>query len=206
MKIKWIGHACFKITEDNYSIVINPFTLKMLPRIGDYKESAHQVLCTHEHDDHNFREAITILDQPLKNPFKISYFTTYHDEELGKKRGKVIVYILKTKDYKLAHLGDLGCNLDNKQIDLLKNTDFLMIPIGGYYTIDSLRAIELISQIEPKTVIPMHYQGDDFGFKVLSKLEEFTNNFDEKMIKYLDNNEIDLETEDTNKVLVFKLK
>jgi L-ascorbate metabolism protein UlaG (beta-lactamase superfamily) len=205
MKLKWFGHSCFKITSNNYSIVIDPYNPAMFPKLENYTAVANQVLCTHEHDDHNFREAVDVFDFKGENPFSIKHLITYHDDAKGKIRGKMIIYILETKEYKVAHLGDIGCKLEKEQMKELQGLDFLMIPVGGHYTIDAFTAKEIIDELKPKTIIPMHYRGDNFGFPVLSTLDEFTKYFKEEDILYLNSNEINLEKEQVNKVLVFKL-
>ena len=64
-------------------------------------------------------------------------------------------------DITICHLGDLGHVLDNKQLERLEGIDILMIPVGGKYTLDAKKAVEVISQIEPRIVIPMHYKTKD---------------------------------------------
>ena len=69
---------------------------------------------------------------------------------------------------KLAHFGDLGCDIgedmDADDIELLKNLDVILVPVGGTYTINPKEAAELIEMLEPRIAIPMHYRSNIFGF------------------------------------------
>ena len=78
---------------------------------------------------------------------------------------------------RVVHFGDLGCMLTAEQIEILKKADVVMIPVGGFYTIDAAQAKEIVSILEPKVVIPMHYRSDTFGYPVIGRLEEFTKHY-----------------------------
>ncbi|MDP1709868.1 MAG: MBL fold metallo-hydrolase, partial [Candidatus Komeilibacteria bacterium] len=107
----------------------------------------------------------------VKNVF-IYGIASFHDNENGKKMGKNIIYRLTTESLNLAHLGDLGHELTDEQLEKLGSIDILMIPIGGTYTLDAKMAAKVITQIEPRIVIPMHYQIP--GLKTeLKGVEEF---------------------------------
>lgn len=154
IKIKHVAHACFVIENDEEKLIIDPFDDSIgYPHI---KEIVNYCLVSHNHYDHNYIEDITI--NPNKGTFKISSFSTYHDNENGSIRGNNLVYIIETKGVKLVHLGDLGHILNEEQLNLLQNIDILMIPVGGTYTIDASMAIENIKLIKPKNIIPMHYK------------------------------------------------
>ena len=73
----------------------------------------------------------------------------------------------------MAHLGDLGCTLEPEQMEKLKGLDALMIPVGGFYTIDAKQAKALVDQLQPRVTIPMHYRGDGFGYEVTGPLEDY---------------------------------
>ena len=77
------------------------------------------------------------------------------------------------KTSELVLVSDLGCNLDDEQRAQLADLDVLLIPVGGYFTITGRQAAQIVSDLKPKCVIPMHYKGADFGYDVLSTEEEF---------------------------------
>ena len=81
--------------------------------------------------------------------------------------------MLDNGTYRIAHFGDLGCELTEEQAELLKDLDMALIPVGGFFTIDAKTAKKIVNSIQPKTVIPMHYSGDGFGFDVIAPVEAY---------------------------------
>lgn len=171
--IKWHGHSCFSVTADNYTIVLDPFADGSVPGIGNIRPEANAVLCSHYHSDHGCTEVVTVTEKE-SCPFEILKIDTYHDDAQGTKRGENRIHILKVDGMRIVHFGDLGCMLTPEQAELLKKAEVLMIPVGGFYTIDAAQAKEIVSLLDPKVVIPMHYRSDSFGYPVIGRLEEFT--------------------------------
>ena len=77
--------------------------------------------------------------------------------------------------YKVAHMGDLGCRPEEDQMQQLKGMDVILIPVGGFYTIDGEQAASLILQLMPRIVVPMHFRGETFGFDVIRPVDDFLN-------------------------------
>src|SRR5205823_2585208 len=97
------------------------------------------------------------------------------------------IYVIKAEDMTVAHLGDLGHKLTDKQIEDMGDVDILMIPVGGTYTIDAKTAVEVISQIEPKVIIPMHYMVEGHAPSPLDGPDKFVKELGldaEKLDKY----------------------
>ncbi|MFC1687186.1 MBL fold metallo-hydrolase [Patescibacteria group bacterium] len=174
MIITWLGQACFKIQGKETTIVIDPYEnigLK-LPRL-----SANLLCITHSHHDHAYRKGVSgdpyIIDGPGEYEVKKVFVygvAGYHDTKQGAERGVVTMYRIDFEDLTLAHLGDLGTSeLTPEQLEKLEDVDILMLPIGGVYTIDAQGASKIISQIEPRIVIPMHYQIP--GLKLPKKID-----------------------------------
>lgn len=145
------------------NIFLDPFdkSIGLRPPQG----SADLVLSTHDHPDHNNTSALkgepVIINIPGEYSVKgvnIIGIQTFHDEKGGQERGLNTIFILESEDLRICHLGDLGTELDAKQLDLIDGVDVLMIPIGGKYTIDGKKAADIIKKIEPKIIIPMHYK------------------------------------------------
>lgn len=167
-KLTWAGQSCFQISVSNSrdhsaDIVIDPFdeeTGMKLPSL-----SADILLVTHDHHDHNNIKGVKgtpfVIQGPGEYEIKevfIQGIPSFHDDKEGKERGKSTIYVFEAEEMRFCHLGDLGQKqLTDEQLEKIDRIDVLMIPVGGEYTIDSPTAQKIISQIEPKIVIPMHY-------------------------------------------------
>lgn len=173
IQLEWLGHSCFRIEADGYGIVIDPYEDHNVPGLTLKGAEANQVLCSHEHHDHNARDKVKILPEEGKNPWDITALSTWHDDQQGALRGENLIHILKCGELRIVHLGDLGCELTQEQLEQLKEADVLLIPVGGFYTIDAAQAKALTDQINPCVTIPMHYRGDGFGYDVIGTVEEF---------------------------------
>ena len=167
MNIQYYGHSCFKITakpagrgQEDVNVFLDPFdkSIGLRPPQGQ----ADIVLSSHDHPDHNNVEAlkgdprvINIPGEYSVNGVHVVGLQTYHNE---KKDILYTVFILEAEDLKICHLGDLGVDLTEKQLEEIDGVDVLMIPVGGNYTIDAKKAVEIVKKIEPCIIIPMHYK------------------------------------------------
>ena len=195
MKIKWYGHACFKIISGNYSVVIDPYSPNSVPGLSPLRLKADKVLCTHDHHDHNAKDAVELIKNSA-SPFKYATVKTFHDEVGGEKRGKNSIYILEAEGLRVAHFGDLGCIPTDEQLNTIGNLDAAMIPVGGYYTIDAKTAKLILSKLDVKVIIPMHYRNGDVGYGVLDTLDTFESLItDRPAFDYGDEIEIAVDTE-----------
>lgn len=170
MNIQYYGHSCFKIVtkpagrgQEDVTIFIDPFdkATGLRPPQGN----ADLVLVTHDHHDHNNVEALRgnprVIDIPGEysvSGINIVGVNSYHDNKNGAERGNNTFFILETEEMRICHLGDLGHDLDEKQLEKINGIDIIMIPVGGKYTIDGKKAVDIIKKMEPKIVIPIHYK------------------------------------------------
>lgn len=177
-KIYWAGQSCFQISvstskDHSADIVIDPFdeekTGLKLPNL-----SADILLVTHDHHDHNNVKDVKgtpfLIQVPGEYEIKevfIQGIPSFHDDKEGKEKGQNTIYMIEAEDLRFCHLGDLGQKqLTDEQLEKIDRVDVLMIPVGGEYTIDSSSAQKIISQIEPKIVIPMHYALPKLKYKL----------------------------------------
>ena len=174
LTITWHGHSCFTISCNGYDVVLDPYAPGSVPGLPELSLTADMVLCSHEHSDHGDTQAVQIRENGTENPFQITKIDTFHDDASGSMRGPNRIHILEAGGLKAVHLGDLGCGLTAMQADLLKKPDVLLIPVGGYYTIDAAQAAEIVERLSPRVTVPMHYRSDTFGYPVIGRLEEYT--------------------------------
>lgn len=164
MKIKWLGHSCFKIaSKSGIRILTDPFDDNVGYKIPSVE--ADIVTVSHGHYDHNFTDCVNgdfeIVNKVGNFNIKdipITGVHTYHDDVEGAKRGDNIVYTFQIDGLKICHLGDLGHMLSSAQIEMIGKVDVLLIPVGGNFTIDALMAVDVVNQLKPSIVIPMHYK------------------------------------------------
>lgn len=201
IKIEWLGHACFKLTFGDWQVVLDPYEDGSVPGLGNMSAGAMEVLCSHEHHDHNARNLVRINRMYAPAP-EIVRVATYHDDAQGAKRGENIVHIFNYNGLRVAHFGDLGHPLTDRQAAQIGKIDIAMIPVGGHYTIDAGTAFKVCGQIGSKTVIPMHYRTPEFGFDVIGGVEEFTSLCD-KVVK-VDGDTIEIEGKAPEAVFVLK--
>ncbi len=173
MKLKWLGHAAFLLTSDaGTRIVTDPYTAGGPLTYGDISETAEGVTMSHTHNDHNNKGAVkgkpvVVTSGPAKvKDINISGIPTFHDEANGTKRGSNVIFCFDIDDLRICHLGDLGHELNDKQVAELGKVDILMIPVGGYYTIDAAAATKVVNHINPRVVVPMHYKTGKCGYPI----------------------------------------
>jgi L-ascorbate metabolism protein UlaG (beta-lactamase superfamily) len=170
MQIQYYGQSCFKMTTkpagratEDVVVFFDPFgkDLGLRPPQGQ----ADVIFVSHDHPDHNNVGAIKgepiVFDTPGEYAVKginVVGLDSFHDNVSGVERGHSTIFILEVEELKICHLGDLGANLTEKQLEEIDGVDVLFIPIGGTFTIDGKKAAELVHKIEPAIVIPMHYK------------------------------------------------
>lgn len=178
MEIIYLGHASFKIKGKSLTIVTDPFD----ESTGRFARgtAANIVTISHNHGDHNAAKLVEGNPFVVNGPgeFEIGGVSiigaaTWHDEQDGKERGVNTAYVIEIDEMRIAHLGDLGHSLSQEQLDDLGSVDIAMIPVGGKYTIDAKKAVELVKQLDPWIVIPMHYKQEGIAVEGLAGVEEF---------------------------------
>lgn len=171
MKITWYGHACFKIDTAEGSIVTDPYAPGSVPGLRLPALTADKVICSHGHSDHNFAEGVTLSGREPEP--KISLIPCYHDGERGRLRGENLISVIDAEGLRVVHLGDLGHALSPEQLRALGRVDVLLIPVGGFYTIDAQQAQTLCAALRPRIVVPMHYRSDTCGLSNVAPVEDF---------------------------------
>lgn len=203
LELRWHGHACFTLTCSGYTVAFDPFEDNYVPGFGALDIAADLVLCSHEHKDHNAAHVVKQLTGH-ENPFTVTKIETFHDAENGLLRGNNTIHLLEADGLRVAHFGDIGCDLTNAQKDQLQGLDVALIPVGGFYTIGPEQAMDLVDDLQPKVVIPMHYKLGELGLPAVAELDEFLF-FAGEYLEYSGNTiEVDEDTEPQIAVLTFE--
>ncbi len=178
MKIKWLGHASFLITSDTgMKIITDPYEIGSGLSYGGIKESADIVTVSHDHSDHNNAASVQGNPEVVRGTAQVKGvefkgIPCCHDEAGGKLRGKNTIFCFEVDGIRVCHLGDLGHQLSDKQVAELGEADILLVPVGGFYTIDAGVATEVCDRLKPRVVIPMHYKTDKCDFPIAG-VEQF---------------------------------
>ena len=178
MKIKYLAHAAFMITAENGTrIVTDPYETSGGLKHGAIKETADIVTVSHEHGDHNNAAAVKGNPVVVKasaevKGIKIKAVTTAHDDKGGSQRGKNNIFCFEVDGINICHAGDLGHELTAEQVKAIGRVDVLMVPVGGFFTIDAATATKVCDQLKPKVIIPMHFKTEKLEFPI-SGVEAF---------------------------------
>ena len=173
MKIRWFGQSCFLLTaESGTKVLTDPYS-KAFGTLSGYKMpeiKANIVTVSHNHSDHNnvgaVKDDFKLINEPgvfSQEGIEIKGIPTFHDNVSGAKRGKNTVYHFKIDGLNVCHCGDLGHPLSPGQINEIGKVDVLLIPVGGRATLDAGGAAEVVKQLGPSVVIPMHYRTKAMG-------------------------------------------
>jgi len=180
MDIYWGGQAFFRCKGRNATVIIDPFDPNFVGLKLPKEMQADIALSTHDHGDHNNTQAVVSPQEGAPMVFKdpgeyevggvvITGISSYHDNSSGAERGLNTIFHLMFDNLNIVHLGDLGQNrLTEQQLTQIGDVDILLIPVGSYFTIDSKEASDIVAQLEPKIIIPMHYFIEGLKFQLES--------------------------------------
>ena len=172
-----MGHSCFRIKGKEATIVTDPYD----DSIGypQRKPKANIVTSSHPHPGHSFTSGVGGEPRIVHGPGEyeisgvfITGFSTFHDADKGRKRGKNTVYLIEIEEVTLCHLGDLGHILSSEQVEEMSGVEVLLVPVGGVSTIDGAAAAETVRLLQPRIVIPMHFKTEVLRFE-LDPLDRF---------------------------------
>lgn len=171
MEIVWLGHSCFRIRGREATVVTDPCPPATGYSIG--RPTADIVTVSHHHDSHCYTKAVAgnprIIDGPGEYEIHGAFITgigTYHDSKRGEERGENVAFIIEMEDIRVCHLGDLGHPPSAEQAEEMTGVEILLVPVGGETTMDGAKAAEIVSLLEARLVIPMHYGTEAFKGKL----------------------------------------
>ncbi len=161
MDVTWLGHGCFRLRGRGAAVVTDPYPPSIGLRLS--RLDANLVTVSHEHDNHNYtqivRDAYEIRGPGEYEVAGVSVIgvPSFHDSEKGAKHGGNTIYLIEIDDVRVCHLGDLGTALDDAEAEAISAPDVLLIPVGGRTVINAAQAAQVVRQLEPRYVVPMHY-------------------------------------------------
>ncbi|HTW90977.1 MAG TPA: MBL fold metallo-hydrolase [bacterium] len=196
MRIKWLAHSAFLLTaSDGTRIVTDPYTPGGGITFGRITEPADFVTVSHDHFDHNDVAGVPGKPAAIRSSgshkaggVSVTGFDTFHDDKHGAQRGRNIIFVFEDpvtlgtrsemsdisvmSPLRVAHLGDLG-HVPTEQAKVIGKVDVVLIPVGGYYTIDPAAAHQTAELLGARVVIPMHYKTGKLGLPIVG-VDEFT--------------------------------
>jgi L-ascorbate metabolism protein UlaG (beta-lactamase superfamily) len=158
--VTWLGQSCFRLRGRGAAVVTDPYSPALGPRL---RLEGNLVTVSHAHEDHSHVQSVKdahVIEGP--GEYEVAGVTvlglpTYHDDRGGAEHGRNTVYLIELDDVRVCHLGDLGHTLDDRMLEALGNVDVLLVPVGGGRALDGARAAEVVRQVEPRYVVPMHF-------------------------------------------------
>lgn len=162
MDLTWLGHACFRLRGKNAVAVTDPYPNSIGMKLP--KLEADVVTVSHAHDNHRnlaaLRDGYRLLEGP--GEYEVAGVTvigvnSFHDAVRGQEHGRNTIFMIEVDDVRVCHLGDLGHKLGDAELEALGTIDVLLAPVGGGAALEAVGAAEVVRQIEPRVVVPMHY-------------------------------------------------
>jgi L-ascorbate metabolism protein UlaG (beta-lactamase superfamily) len=184
MRLRYLGHAAFELElADGRRVVFDPYESGSYDGALAYGpiEGAYDIaVVSHDHPDHRFEGVVSRAGvvwaeagETDIDGIKITSIRTFHDETEGSERGSNLISIVEADGLRVAHLGDLGHAISKADVPVLDGVDVMILPVGGYFTIDSAAAKAIVDEFQPKITIPMHYKTERCGFPI-APVDDFT--------------------------------
>jgi L-ascorbate metabolism protein UlaG (beta-lactamase superfamily) len=173
--VTWLGQSCFRLRGKSAAVVTDPYPPALGPRL---KLDANLVTVSHGHESHSHVQAVRdayVIEGPGEYEVagvSVVGLPIYHDASKGAEHGRNTVYVIEVDDVRVCHLGDLGHSLDDRALETIGNVDVLLVPVGGSRSLDGARAAEVVRQVEPRYVVPMHFAHPAIR-KELAPIERF---------------------------------
>ncbi len=177
MKLTYYGHSSFLVeAADGTRVIIDPYrsgAFNGAVKLSPIAETADAVVASHEHDDHGAADTIPGEPQVFIHPtsatvggWSITGVDVAHDGEGGRSRGRNTIVVLDDGDVRLVHVGDLGHILAPETVAAVGRVDVLLVPVGGFFTIDHAQAAQVVESLAPRIVVPMHYKTPKIDFPI----------------------------------------
>lgn len=188
MEIRWLGHACFTVEHEGYTLAIDPYNSDYVvgyPKLTGLK--ADRLLISHDSYGHNYREGVVLSGRPASEcPFTVTPMEVWHDTVCGIMRGSCLVHLIEADGIRIAHMGDIGAPLTGEQAGKLYDLDAMLVTAGSCTALPSQEVWRLIEELFPRVVVPMHYRDGRRGPRRLEHVEELTKYFAPELLRRYD--------------------
>lgn len=165
MLITYHGHSEFLLeSAAGFALLTDPFNAQVGYPMKKYRVDA--VTISHSHGDHSdktklegdFAAVETAGTHRLSPDVTVTAIPSFHDDAQGAKRGGNLLMKIEMDGLSILHLGDLGTALSDEQVKAIGRVDLLMVPVGGFFTLDGEEAARVVRQLRPRVVLPMHFK------------------------------------------------
>lgn len=162
MDVTWLGHSCFRLRGKSAAVVTDPFPPSIGIKLG--RLEANLVTMSHADPNHSYQQVVSREAYRIHEPGEyeiagvaVQGVPTFHDVSGGTERGPNTVYVIELDDVRVCHLGDLGHRLGDADVEAIGTIDVLLVPVSGAATLGAAQAAEVVRQLEPRYVVPMHF-------------------------------------------------
>ncbi|HLC99942.1 MAG TPA: MBL fold metallo-hydrolase [Patescibacteria group bacterium] len=209
MQISWYGLSCFRIQTKDAAIVIDPFD----PSVGiklpvPSKFTADLVISSKDSPAHRHIDGVGGSPFVITTPGEYEVKNTFvYGFPIPAGKGEGSIFRIEAEDLVIAHLGALTKPLENGEIEVLEEADILLVSVGGNGNLTYDSAVTLISEIEPRIVIPHSYHIKGLKAKA-DPIEKFLKEFGVKTPETTDRYKIsrkDLPADEVKVILLNQL-
>jgi L-ascorbate metabolism protein UlaG (beta-lactamase superfamily) len=182
--LSWLGHACFRLRGRDVTILTDPYDSEGLG-YPPLTMRADVVTISNSHPHHAGLSAIEGRPKVLRGPgeyeiggaliWGVRTADVPTDGAASGSPARNTAFVIQLEELTVCHLGDLArAPLSAEELTRIKDADVLLVPVGGNCTINASQAAEVVAQVEPKLIVPMHYATEETrGQIVLDEVERF---------------------------------
>ena len=161
MDLIWLGHSSFRIHSEGMVVVTDPFPESLGVRMDG--RPAAVVTVSNIHPNHSASDTVGGSPRVFCAPGEYEYndvivrgvMTALPEGAPYEQRN--VAFTIELDGISVCHLGDLARPLTTRQLEELKPVDVVLIPAGGRCTLSMDQALQVVQDLEPKVVVPMHY-------------------------------------------------
>jgi L-ascorbate metabolism protein UlaG (beta-lactamase superfamily) len=100
-------------------------------------------------------------DFSIRGTSATRHLDTESDEKIS------TLYRIEVGEVRIALIGNIAPKLNEEQLEALGVVDIVILPVGGRgYTLDATSAASIVRQVDPKVVIPTHYEDSMLKYEV----------------------------------------